>query len=87
MMRSTVRCDDMHACTHAPSRAPPQPCGSIRRHRLDVDTVGRGTECGVVLPGWADFRPGDVLQCVRMVRVRTRTVAGEGGGVRVADEA
>ena len=77
----------MHACTHAPSRAPPQPCGSIRRHRLDVDTVGRGTECGVVLPGWADFRPGDVLQCVRMVRVRARTVAVEGGGVRVADEA
>ena len=79
-VHSTVLTADMHA------RAP-QPCGSIRRHRLDVDTVGRGTECGVVLPGWADFRPGDVLQCVRMVRVRARTVAVEGGGVRVADEA
>jgi translation initiation factor IF-2 len=50
--------------------------------------VGRGTECGVVLGGgWADFRPGDVLQCVRTVRVRAKTVAVEGGGVRVADEA
>ncbi len=49
--------------------------------------MGRGTECGVMLPGWSDFRPGDVLQCVRTVRVRAKTEAVEGGGVRVTDEA
>jgi len=65
------------------------PCRSIRRQRLDVQTVGKGTECGVLLGGVGapDLRPGDVLQCVRMVRVRARTEAVEGGGLRVTDEA
>lgn len=40
------------------------PCDSLRRHKLAVDSVGRGSECGVVLDGFQDFRPGDVLQCV-----------------------
>lgn len=52
-----------------------------------MDTVGRGTECGVVLAGWADVRPGDVLHCIRTVRVRARTEKAIGGGLRVADSA
>ena len=43
-------------------------CTSIRRHRLDVDTVGKGTECGVMLGLFQDFKPGDMLQCVRKAR-------------------
>jgi len=39
-------------------------CTSLRRHKLDVDTVGRGTECGIGLEGFDDFRQGDVLQAV-----------------------
>lgn len=62
-------------------------CASIRRHRLEVQTVGRGTECGVVLTGWTDVRSGDVLQCVRTVRVRARTEEVQGGGLRVTDQA
>ena len=65
------------------------PCRSIRRLRLEVQSVGRGTECGVLLAGSPplDVRPGDVVQCVRIVRVRARTEAVEGGGLRVTDEA
>ena len=57
--------------------------------RLEVQSVGRGTECGVLLAGSPplDVRPGDVVQCVRIVRVRARTEAVEGGGLRVTDEA
>ena len=65
------------------------PCRSIRRLRLEVQSVGRGTECGVLLAGSPplDVRPGDVVQCVRIVRVRARTEAVEGGGLRVTEEA
>lgn len=40
----------------------------MRRHRLDVETVGKGTDCGLVLDGWTDYKQGDVLQCIRMAR-------------------
>lgn len=26
--------------------------------------MGKGTECGVLLEGFDDVRPGDVLQCI-----------------------
>ena len=31
-----------------------------------VETVGSGTECGVILAGWDDVRAGDVLRCITM---------------------
>lgn len=44
---------------------------TLRRHKLDVERVGAGTECGLVLErgssesgGSYDPRPGDVVQCV-----------------------
>lgn len=40
------------------------PCASLKRHKLEVETVGKGTECGVLLEGFDDVRPGDVLQCI-----------------------
>jgi translation initiation factor IF-2 len=48
------------------------PLTSLKRHKLDVDVVGSGTECGLVLD-WgrvSAFQPGDVLQCFEAVRVR-----------------
>lgn len=39
-------------------------CDSLRRHKLDVETVGNGTECGLGVEGFDDFQQGDVLQCV-----------------------
>lgn len=44
----------------------------MRRHRLDVETVGKGTECGLTLEGWRDFKPGDLIQCIRKARSATR---------------
>jgi translation initiation factor IF-2 len=40
------------------------PCASLRRGKLDAPAVGKGAECGVVLEGFSDFRPGDVLHCL-----------------------
>ena len=40
------------------------PIQSLRRHRLDVDTVGKGTECGVGLLDWEGFMLGDSLSCL-----------------------
>eukprot|EP00887_Chlorella_sp_A99_P006846 scaffold2.g6846.t1 len=37
-------------------------CASLRRHKLDVETVGKGTECGVALEGGFAPALGDVLQ-------------------------
>lgn len=32
--------------------------------RWQVETVGFGTECGVILEGWGDVRAGDTLLCI-----------------------
>ena len=29
-----------------------------------METVGFGTECGVILTGWDDVRAGDTLLCI-----------------------
>lgn len=39
-------------------------CNSLRRHKLDVDTVGHGSECGLGVEGFDDFQAGDMLHCV-----------------------
>ncbi|KAL4428155.1 hypothetical protein ABPG75_002244 [Micractinium tetrahymenae] len=39
-------------------------CASLKRHKLEVETVGKGTECGVLLEGFDGVQPGDVLQCI-----------------------
>ena len=39
-------------------------CASLRRHKLDVETVGKGTECGLALEGFSGFKLGDTLQCL-----------------------
>lgn len=44
-------------------------CGAIKRHKLEVERVGKGTECGVTLQDFADFRLGDVLQCISIEKV------------------
>ena len=31
--------------------------------------MGKGTECGVLLEGFTDVRPGDVLQCIAIEMV------------------
>ena len=61
-------------------------CSSIRRHRLEVTTVGKGTDCGVSLADFQDVQPGDVLQCVHFVKRKAKVEKMESGGSRVVDE-
>ena len=57
---------------------------SIRRHRLEVQTVGKGTDCGVALSQFAELvKPGDVLQCVTFVSKPAPVIKLATGGARV----
>jgi translation initiation factor IF-2 len=54
------------------------PCSDLRRQKLDVESVGKGAQCGAALDGGAwgggggsaggGPKPGDVLECVAVVR-------------------
>jgi len=61
-------------------------CISIRRHKLEVDRVGEGNECGVMLEGWTDFKQGDKLRCVEVVAKPAKMVKVDGGGMKFATE-
>ncbi|KAG1675970.1 hypothetical protein FOA52_014214 [Chlamydomonas sp. UWO 241] len=52
------------------------PCTSLKRDRLDVQSVPPGAECGVVLGGgeFASYRAGDVIECVRSVTKKPEAV-------------
>ena len=40
-------------------------CCSIRKHKLSVNAVEQGNECGIGLESFDDFKAGDVLKCIR----------------------
>ena len=61
-------------------------CASIRRHRSETRTVGKGGECGVSLEGFDDVRPGDQIQCVTFVMKRAKVEKVDTGGSRVVEE-
>jgi translation initiation factor IF-2 len=35
---------------------------SLRRIKDEVREVGAGTECGILLEGWSDFRETDIIE-------------------------
>ena len=39
---------------------------SLRRGRLDVDRVGKNTECGVSIVGWGECLVGDEVRCIEV---------------------
>ncbi len=47
-------------------------CHSIKRHKLQVQQVGKGTECGIMLQDFADFQLGDTLQCISIEMVPSK---------------
>lgn len=47
-------------------------CQSIKRHKLQVQQVGKGTECGIMLKDFADFHLGDILQCLSIQKVPSK---------------
>ncbi|XP_063944521.1 uncharacterized protein LOC108210005 isoform X1 [Daucus carota subsp. sativus] len=58
-------------------------CVSLKREKQDVDTVGKGNECGLVLHDWLDFQVGDVIQCLEQVNRRPKFISSESGAVRI----
>lgn len=61
-------------------------CESIRRHKLEVNSVGKGTDCGVSLRwGSVEVKVGDVLQCIKMVKKKASVERVATGGARVLD--
>lgn len=58
-------------------------CQSLRKEKLDVEAVGKGSECGMILRDWVDFHVGDVVQCLEEVRRMPRLVSSQSGTTRI----
>jgi translation initiation factor IF-2 len=46
------------------------PIASLRHLKDDVSEVSQGFECGIIVQGFADFEPGDTIECVEQRQVR-----------------
>ncbi|XAR66854.1 Protein-synthesizing GTPase [Bertholletia excelsa] len=58
-------------------------CISLKREKQDVDTVGKGNECGLVIQNCFDFRIGDIIQCLELVSRKPKFISSESGAVRI----
>ncbi|GFQ05905.1 translation initiation factor if-2 [Phtheirospermum japonicum] len=58
-------------------------CASLKREQRDVDAVGKGNECGLVLKDYCDFQIGDVIQCLVQVYRKPKFVSSGSGLVSI----
>ncbi|KAL5832660.1 hypothetical protein ACOSQ3_016334 [Xanthoceras sorbifolium] len=58
-------------------------CVSLKREKQDVETVGKGNECGLVIRDWDDFQIGDIIQCMEQVNRKPKFISSESGAVRI----
>ncbi|KAF8013341.1 hypothetical protein BT93_I1243 [Corymbia citriodora subsp. variegata] len=58
-------------------------CASLKREKQDVETVGKGNECGLVIRDWDDFQVGDIIQCLEQVVRKPKFISSESGAVRI----
>ncbi|XP_073150463.1 uncharacterized protein [Henckelia pumila] len=58
-------------------------CASLKREQQDVEAVGKGNECGLVIQDWFDFQVGDVIQCLVKVNRKPKFISSESGAVRI----
>ncbi|KAK3205790.1 hypothetical protein Dsin_019836 [Dipteronia sinensis] len=58
-------------------------CLSLKREKQDVEKVGKGNECGLVIRDWDDFQVGDVIQCMEQVIRKPKFISSESGAVRI----
>lgn len=56
---------------------------SLKKEKMDVETVGKGTECGMILEDWVSFEVGDVVQCIRDIRRMPKFVSLQNGSARI----
>jgi translation initiation factor IF-2 len=43
--------------------------GGLRRFKDDVGTVEHGMECGILLDGYSDLKPGDIIECYEIEEI------------------
>ena len=43
--------------------------GGLRRFKDDVSHVEHGMECGIMLDGYTDVKPGDIIECYEIEEV------------------
>ncbi|GAB4828890.1 hypothetical protein Ancab_018551 [Ancistrocladus abbreviatus] len=58
-------------------------CMSLKQEKHDVETVGKGNECGLVMRDWHDFQIGDVIQCLEQVTRKPKFISSDNGAVRI----
>ncbi|XP_051120336.1 uncharacterized protein LOC127244068 isoform X2 [Andrographis paniculata] len=58
-------------------------CASLKREQQDVEAVGKGNECGLVIKDCDDFQIGDVIQCLVKVNRKPKFISSESGSVRI----
>lgn len=58
-------------------------CASLKREQRDVDAVGKGNECGLMIEDCNDLQVGDVVQCLVKVNRKPKFVSSESGAVRI----
>ncbi|GMH24350.1 hypothetical protein Nepgr_026193 [Nepenthes gracilis] len=58
-------------------------CVSLKQEKHDVETVGKGNECGLVICDCHDFRIGDVIQCLERITRKPKFISSDNGAVRI----
>ncbi|GAB2251767.1 hypothetical protein Droror1_Dr00004614 [Drosera rotundifolia] len=58
-------------------------CESLKQEEHDVEMVGKGKECGLVIRDWHDFQIGDVIQCLEQVTRKPKFISSDNGAVRI----
>ncbi|XP_022721041.1 uncharacterized protein LOC111278663 isoform X2 [Durio zibethinus] len=56
-------------------------CTSLKQEKHDVEKVGKGNECGLVLCNCDTFQIGDIIQCLEQVVRKPKFVSSESGAV------
>eukprot|EP00210_Caulerpa_lentillifera_P003019 g2882.t1 len=56
-------------------------CSSLKRHKLDVDRVGKGMECGVLLDAFNNPQQGDLIHYITKTKRKPKTETVIGGGI------
>ncbi|KAJ6846445.1 uncharacterized protein M6B38_280880 [Iris pallida] len=58
-------------------------CASLKREKQDVEAVGKGNDCGLVIQDYDDFQVGDIIQCLEQVNRKPKFISSESGAVRI----
>lgn len=55
----------------------------LKQAKNNVDQVGKGSECGIMLLGWEDFQVGDKLEILEMQAAKPKLSSTASGAVKI----